>query len=40
MAMLFQTNRAESLQNNASSINQFECNVHVVNMGKARAMDW
>ena len=33
--ILFQTNIPESRQNNASSINQLERNVHVVDVGRA-----
>ena len=36
----FQTNMPESRQKNSSSINQLEYDVHVVNVGGARTMDW
>ena len=39
-AILLKTNMPKFSQNNASSINQLEHDVHVVNVGKARTMDW
>jgi len=39
-AILLKTNMPKFSQNNASSINQLERDVHVVNVGRARTMDW
>ena len=39
-AILFQTNMPESRQSKTSSINQLRGDVHVVNVGRARTMDW
>ena len=39
-AILFQTNMPESRQNKGSSITQLEGDVYVVNVGRAKTMDW
>ena len=39
-ATLFQINMPESRQNNVSSYNQLERDVHLVNVGRGITMDW